>query len=60
MFQLKSGFNYNQQDKNYDLFQLALKCSAKRLFPTYMNEDAPYNAQYYHPGNIQSLCATMG
>ena len=25
-----------------------------------MNEDATYNAAFYQPGNIQSLCATMG
>ena len=60
VFQLKSGINYNSSDPNYDLFKQAIKCSAKRLFPTYMNEDATYNAQYYDPKNKQTLCATMG
>lgn len=60
VFQIKSGINYNPTDPNYDLFKQAMKCSAKRLFPTYMSEDATYNAQYYHPNNIQTLCATMG
>lgn len=60
VFQIKSGINYNPADPNYDLFKQAMKCSAKRLFPTYMSEDATYNAQYYDPNNIQTLCATMG
>ena len=58
VFQLKTGYNYRHSDPNYDLFQLSLKCSAKRLFPTYMN--ATYNAQYFDPKNMQTLCATMG
>ncbi len=33
VFQLKSGVNYNVDDKNYDLFRQACKVSAKRLFP---------------------------
>ena len=60
VFQMKTGINYNPDDPNYDLFKQAMKCSAKRLFPTYMNEDATYNAQYYNPNNLQTLCATMG
>ena len=60
VFQMKAGINYNPEDPNYDLFQQSIKCSAKRLFPTYMSEDATYNAQYYDPKNIQTLCATMG
>ena len=33
IFKLKDGVNYNKSDKNYDLFKLACKVSAKRLFP---------------------------
>lgn len=33
IFKLKSGVSYNPEDPNYDLFQLAMKTSAKRLFP---------------------------
>lgn len=33
IFKLKSGVNYNPEDPNYDLFKLAIKTSAKRLFP---------------------------
>ena len=60
VFQLKSGVNYNVDDPNYDLFKLACKVSAKRLFPNFVNIDAPYNLQYYKPNDYNSCVATMG
>jgi len=60
VFQLKAGVNYNPEDPNYDLFQQACKVSAKRLFPNFVNIDAPYNLQYYKPGDYNSTVATMG
>ena len=60
VFQLKSGVNYNVGDPNYDLFRQACKVSAKRLFPNFVNIDAPYNLQYYKPGDYNSYVATMG
>ncbi|MCI6159410.1 MAG: anaerobic ribonucleoside triphosphate reductase [Selenomonadaceae bacterium] len=60
VFQIKAGINYNPGDPNYDLFQQACKTSAKRLFPNFVNVDAPYNLQYYKPGNYNSAVATMG
>lgn len=39
IFQLKSGVNRKKGDPNYDLFQLALKSTAKRLYPNYCNCD---------------------
>ncbi len=60
VFQLKSGVNYNVDDKNYDLFRQACRVSAKRLFPNFVNLDAPYNLQYYKPGDYNSYVATMG
>ena len=60
VFQLKSGINYNPSDPNYDLFLKACKVSAKRLFPNFVNIDAPYNLQYYKPGDYNSAVATMG
>ena len=60
VFQLKSGVNYNVDDPNYDLFRKACKVSAKRLFPNFVNIDAPYNLQYYKPGDYNSCVATMG
>lgn len=46
IFKLKEGVNYNRDDPNYDLFQLAMRVSAERLFPNFSFMDAPYNAQY--------------
>ncbi|MDD6134368.1 MAG: anaerobic ribonucleoside triphosphate reductase [Selenomonadaceae bacterium] len=60
VFQLKAGVNYNPEDPNYDLFLQACKTSAKRLFPNFVNIDAPYNLQYYKPGDYNSVVATMG
>lgn len=60
VFQLKAGVNYNEGDPNYDLFMQACKTSAKRLFPNFVNIDAPYNLQYYKPGDYNSTVATMG
>ena len=35
IFKVKEGVNYNPGDPNYDLFQQAMKTSAKRLFPNF-------------------------
>ena len=60
IFVLKSGVNYNPEDPNYDLFKLAMKVSAKRLFPNFESLDAPYNLKYYKPNDYNSYVATMG
>lgn len=60
IFKLKKGVNYDPEDPNYDLFELACRCSAKRLFPNFTNLDAPFNAQYYVPGRPETEVATMG
>ena len=60
VFQLKDGVNYNPGDANYDLFIRACEVSAKRLFPNFVNLDAPYNLPYYKPGDYNSYVATMG
>ena len=60
IFKLKQGVNYNSGDPNYDLFRLACRCSAKRLFPNFTNLDAPFNLQYYRPGRPETEIATMG
>lgn len=60
VFKIKSGVNFNPEDPNYDLFQYACRVSAKRLFPNFLNLDAPYNAQYYVEGNPNSEVAAMG
>lgn len=60
IFKVKDGKNYNKNDPNYDLFKLACKVSAKRLFPNFSFIDAPYNLQYYKDGNPDTEVAYMG
>jgi ribonucleoside-triphosphate reductase len=60
IFRVKEGVNYNPGDTNYDLFKLAMKCSAKRLFPNFSFIDAPFNLQYYKPGHPETEVAYMG
>lgn len=60
IFKVKEGINYNEGDPNYDLFKLACRVSAKRLFPNFSFIDAPYNLQYYKPGNPDTEIAYMG
>ena len=60
IFKLKEGVNYNPGDPNYDLFQLACRVSAKRLFPNFSFIDAPFNLQYYKPGRPETEIAYMG
>ena len=60
IFKVKEGINYNPEDPNYDLFKLACKVSAKRLFPNFSFIDAPFNMQYYKPGNPDTEIAYMG
>lgn len=46
IFRLKAGINFNPEDVNYDLFQLALRVAAKRLNPSFSFMDSSFNAQY--------------
>lgn len=59
IFKMKKGINYNDTDPNYDLFNLALKTTAKRLFPNFSFIDAPFNIQYYD-GTPESEVTYMG
>ncbi len=60
IFKVKEGINYNPEDPNYDLFKLAVRVSAKRLFPNFSFIDAPYNLQYYKEGHPETEAAYMG
>ena len=60
IFRVKEGVNYNPGEPNYDLFQLACKTSAKRLFPNFSFQDAPFNLPYYKPGHPETEIAYMG
>ena len=43
IFKKKKGINFDSEDKNYDLFKLACKVTAKRFFPNFINLDATFN-----------------
>lgn len=60
IFKIKDGINYNETDINYDMFKLACRVSAKRLFPNFAFLDAPFNLQYYKPGDYRTEVAYMG
>ena len=60
IFKVKEGVNYNKEDPNYDLFKLAIKTSAQRLFPNFSFIDAPFNLEYYKPGDYNTEVAYMG
>ena len=60
IFKVKEGVNYNPEDKNYDLFKLACRVSAKRLFPNFSFLDAPFNLEYYKEGDYRTEVGYMG
>ena len=60
IFKVKEGVNFNLGDPNYDLFKLACKVSAKRLFPNFSFLDAPFNLEFYKPGDYRSEVGYMG
>ncbi len=60
IFKVKDGVNYNPGEPNYDLFKLACKVSAKRLFPNFSFIDAPFNLSYYKEGHPETEVAYMG
>ena len=60
IFKVKEGVNYNKEDKNYDMFKLAIKVSAKRLFPNFSFLDAPHNLPFYKAGDFKTEVGYMG
>ena len=60
----KRGVSYLPEDKNYDLYQLACKVSAKRFFPNFVNLDATFNQHELwdinDPKRYEYEIATMG
>lgn len=60
IFKVKEGVNYNPEDPNYDLFKLAIRVSAKRLFPNFSFVDAPFNLKYYKEGRPETEVTYMG
>ena len=60
IFRVKDGVNFNPGEPNYDLFKLAMRASAKRLFPNFSFIDAPFNLQYYRSGHPETEAGYMG
>lgn len=60
IFRVKDGINFNPGEPNYDLFKLSCRVSAKRLFPNFSFQDAPFNLQYYKEGHPETEIAYMG
>lgn len=59
IFQCMNGVNRKEGDPNYDLFKLALKSTAKRLYPNYANVDWSGN-EGYDPNDQKTFFSTMG
>ncbi len=60
IFKLKEGISYNEGDPNYDLFKLACKVSAKRLFPNFSFMDSSFNKPYLKGNDPKTEVAYMG
>ena len=60
----KRGVNYLPEDRNYDLYELACKVTARRFFPNYLNLDASFNQDSEwradDPLRYEHEVATMG
>lgn len=60
----KRGVSYLPEDRNYDLYQLACKVSARRFFPNFLNLDATFNQHESwnadDPRRFEHEVATMG
>ena len=59
IFQCMKGVNREEGDPNYDLYKLALKSTAKRLYPNYANVDWSVN-EGYDRNDPKTYVSTMG
>lgn len=59
IFQLMKSVNRKPGDPNYDLYRLALRSTAQRLYPNYANCDWSGN-EGYDPNNPKTYFSTMG
>lgn len=60
IWKIKKGVSYKDGDPNSDLYDLACRVSAKRMYPNFVNMDAPYNKALYIEGRPETEIATMG
>lgn len=59
IFQLMKGVNRKEGEPNYDLYKLALKSTAQRLYPNYVNVDWSVN-EGYDRNDPRTYVSTMG
>lgn len=59
IFQMAKGINRDPGDPNYDMYQLALRSTAQRLYPNYANVDWSGNSGY-DKNNVKTYFSTMG
>lgn len=59
IFQMAKGINRASGDPNYDMYQLALRSTAQRLYPNYANVDWSGN-EGYDKNNVKTYFSTMG
>lgn len=60
IFRVQSGVNLDRGDPNHDLLQLACRVTAKRLFPNFSFQDAPFNKAHWREGQPETEVAYMG
>ena len=60
IFKVKEGVNYNKEDPSYDLFRLACRVSAKRLFPNFSFLDSSFNKPMLVDGDFTTEVGYMG
>lgn len=64
IWKMKAGVSVNPEDRNYDLYKLACRVSARRFFPNFLNLDASYNKDdnwnEEDPRRFEHEVATMG
>lgn len=64
IFKVKDGVSHNPEDRNYDLYKLSCRVSAKRFFPNFLNLDATFNKDEEwnadDPERYMHEVATMG
>lgn len=64
IFKVKDGVSHKPEDKNYDLYKLSCRVSAKRFFPNFLNLDATFNRSedwdINDPKRYMNEVATMG
>lgn len=57
-FQMKKGVNRYPEDPNYDLYQLAIECAARRLTPNFVNCDS--SVCHTNPNDPDTELTAMG